>query len=50
VSPAPTTSTSRSPRRLKTFSASSTATDPTETLPRWMLVWVRMCLATLKAR
>ena len=29
---------SRSCRELKIFSASSTATDPTETVPRWMLV------------
>ena len=50
VSPAPMIITSRSLSRLKIFSASSTATDPTDTLPRWMLVSVRMCLATLNAR
>ena len=50
VSPAPIIITARSPNELKIFSASSTATEPTDTLPRWMLVLVRTCFATLNAR
>ena len=44
VSPAPITRTSCSASELKIFSASSTATEAMEMLPRWMLVSVRMCL------
>ena len=49
VSPAPMTITCRSCSDSKIFSASSTATEPTDVLPRWMLVSVRIFLATLNA-
>ena len=50
VSPAPRIMTRHSFRRPKIFSARSTATDPTETGPRVMFVFVRTSLATRKAR
>ena len=43
------TITWRCSSELKMRSANSTATDATDTLPRWIWVSVRMCLATLKA-